>query len=427
MLLPGERLDVVLFGATGVTGGNAIPHLARRAAALGLRWGVAGRRPQQLMRDAAELPLDQQPQVLEADLDEPGTIGRMAASARVVVNAVGPYRRSAEPVISACVDAGAHYLDVTGETDVVADMVARFDASARAAGVCIVQGAGFEAMPFDLAVMMAAESAQARGARLVAADAIASFVLPPGLPRPSDGISGGTFASTVEAIRRGRMDTLLDPASLLDDPEEARRVREHSPLGLLPRLSGTSVVVPLAPSPFANPPVIHRTASVLRREGHGPAGGFRYREGISLGDGLLTLPVQLALAAPIGAATAGATWLARLAPRPLRDAAASALQRVGPDPGSGPREDRLEGWRWRLEVIGRSDDGATDRVVVDADGHPGYLATSRMLAEAALLLADEDAELPGRTGHLTPALALGTAEVVRFAQAGVRIRRAAEV
>lgn len=424
MLLPGERLDVVLFGATGVTGGNAVPHLARRASELGLRWGVAGRRPQALMRDVADLPLDQQPTVLEADLDEPVTLRELAASARVVINAVGPYRRSAEPVIAACVEAGTHYLDVTGETDVVADMLRRFDAPARANGTRIVQAAGYEALPFDLAVAMAAEAAAARGAQLVAADAIASFALPPGLPRPSDGISGGTFASTVAAVRQGRMETLLDPASLLEDPHEAELVRRSSPLGMLPRLSGTSVIIPLAPSPFTNPPVVHRTASVLRGEGAGPSASFRYREGISLGEGLLTVPVQLALAGPIGAATAGATWLARLAPQPLREVAAAAMERFGPDPGAGPRDDRLEGWRWRVEVVGHTDDDRTERVVVAAEGHPGYLATSRMLAEAALLLADDRAGLPDRSGHLTPALALGTAEVARFEGAGVRIRHA---
>lgn len=424
MLPPGDRLDVVLFGATGVTGGNAIAYLGRRAAALDLTWGVAGRRPQTLMQRAAELPVDEQPLVLEADLDEPATIREMAASARVVINAVGPYRRSAEPVIGACIEAGAHYLDLTGETDVVADMIRRFDAPARDAGVRIIQTAGYEALPFDLAVAVAIEAAAERGARLVAADAIASFALPPGLPRLSDGVSGGTYASTVAAVRGGQVDALLDPASLLDDPVEADRVRDHSPIGLLPRLSGTSVVVPLAPTPFANPPIIHRTASLLRTEGSGPPPDFRYREGIALGDGLLTLPVQLAVAAPIGAATAGAAWLARLAPQPLRAAAAAALERIGPDPGAGPREDRLEGWRWRLEVLAEADDGTTDRVVVDADGHPGYLTTARMLAEAALLLADDEAHVPDRAGHLTPALALGTAELDRFSQAGVRIRTA---
>ncbi len=419
-----ERLDVVLFGATGTTGGNALPYLAERAGALGLRWGVAGRRPQTLMQRAADLPADQQPHVLEADLDEPDSLRELAASARVVINAVGPYRRSADPVIAACIEAGADYLDVTGETDVVAAMVARHGDAASAAGVRIVQAAGYEALPFDLAVLLATERAAARGTRLVGADVIGSFGLPPGLPRPSDGVSGGTYASTVEAVRDGELATLLDPASLVDDPAEAAAVRAASPLGLLPRLTGTSVVVPMVPSPLTNPPVVHRTASVLRREGDGPPTDFRYREGMALGDGLLTLPVQLALAAPIGAVAAGATWLARLAPQPLRDLTATAMERLGPDAGAGPRADRLEGWRWRLEVVGTCADGSTERVVVDADGHPGYLATSRMVAEAGLLLADDTADLPDRSGHLTPALALGTAELDRFAVAGVRIRGA---
>lgn len=424
MLPLAERLDVVLFGATGTTGGNALPYLAERAAELGLRWGIAGRRPQRLMTLVADLPLDQQPHVLEADLDEPIPLRELAASARVVINAVGPYRHSAAPVIAACIEAGAHYLDVTGETDVIAEMLHRFDDDARAAGVRIVQAAGYEALPFDLAVALATERAAARGATVDAADAIGSFALPPGLPRPSDGISGGTYASTVEAVRGGEMATLLDPASLVSDPDEAAQVRASSPLGLLPRLAGTSVVVPMVPSPLTNPPVVHRTASVLRAEGAGPAAGFRYREGMSLGDGLLTLPLQLALAAPIGAATAGATWLARLAPQPLRDVAAATMEKLGPDAGAGPRADRLEGWRWRLDVVVECDDSATERIVVDADGHPGYLATSRMLAEAAFLLADDTADLPERAGHLTPALALGTAELQRFTRAGVRIRPA---
>ena len=200
MLPLGERLDVVLFGATGTTGGNALPYLAERAAALGLRWGIAGRRPQRLLQLVADLPLERQPEVLEADLDEPITLQELAASAHVVINAVGPYRTSAAPVIEACIDAGADYLDVTGETDVVAELVRRFDGPAREAGVRIVQAAGYEALPFDLAVALAAEQAAARGTRVTAADVISSFQLPPGLPRPSDGLSGGTYASAVAAV-----------------------------------------------------------------------------------------------------------------------------------------------------------------------------------------------------------------------------------
>ena len=40
-----DHVDVVLLGPTGVTGREVARHLARRAPALGLTWGVAGRDP----------------------------------------------------------------------------------------------------------------------------------------------------------------------------------------------------------------------------------------------------------------------------------------------------------------------------------------------------------------------------------------------
>ncbi|MBA3809749.1 MAG: hypothetical protein H0X28_15360 [Solirubrobacterales bacterium] len=51
-----------------------------------------------------------------------------------------------------------------------------------------------------------------------------------------------------------------------------------------------------------------------------------------------------------------------------------------------------------------------------AEGHPGYLATARLLGEAGMLLAEE-ASTPQHAGCLTPAAALGTASVERFQRA----------
>ena len=53
---------------------------------------------------------------------------------------------------------------------------------------------------------------------------------------------------------------------------------------------------------------------------------------------------------------------------------------------------------------------------MQADGHPGYLATARMLAEAGLLLA-EDGATPARAGCLTPGVALGSGCTERLARA----------
>jgi len=64
-----------------------------------------------------------------------------------------------------------------------------------------------------------------------------------------------------------------------------------------------------------------------------------------------------------------------------------------------------------------------ERVRAD-EGHPGYLATARMLGEAGLLLAEPGAT-PERAGSLTPATALGTDSLDRFEHARARFTVAA--
>lgn len=54
-------------------------------------------------------------QVVIADVDDEESLRSMAASARVLLNCVGPFRYWGEPVVKACIGAGAHYLDICGE------------------------------------------------------------------------------------------------------------------------------------------------------------------------------------------------------------------------------------------------------------------------------------------------------------------------
>ncbi len=75
----------------------------------------------------------------------------------------------------------------------------------------------------------------------------------------------------------------------------------------------------------------------------------------------------------------------------VRRRVSGALSAILPSSGFGPAADRLEQWKWRMSLTARTAGGREVRVEVDADGHPGYLATARMLGEAGLLLAE-----PGR-------------------------------
>ena len=129
------------------------------------RWGAAGRDPAKLKRTLADVEAAPA-ETIAADVGDPDSLARMAARASVVLNLVGPYTTRGRPVIEACVEAGAHYVDLTGEIPFVREIVADFDVAATEAEVKVVQVCGFEALPPDLAVQLAADDrARALGGR----------------------------------------------------------------------------------------------------------------------------------------------------------------------------------------------------------------------------------------------------------------------
>jgi short subunit dehydrogenase-like uncharacterized protein len=235
------------------------------------------------------------------------------------------------------------------------------------------------------------------------------------LPRPSDALSGGTLQSMAQIAAAPDAAATTDAAALVDDPARAAEVRRRSPIRLAPRRrpDGT-VIAPMTPAAFINPAVIQRTAALTEPDAPPPV----YREGMGLPGGAVTLPARLALAGVLSGTQAG---LGRLmhARAGLRRRVGRGMERVLPGSGYGPAADRLEDWWWRVSVEGRTAGGGAVFAEVDAEGHPGYLATARMLGEAGLLLAEPGATPPG-AGCLTPATALGTDCLERFEAARLR-------
>jgi short subunit dehydrogenase-like uncharacterized protein len=415
----GPDFDLVVFGASGVTGRRVAAYLAERAPELGASWAAAG-------RDAAKLDLvlaeegAEDAETIVADVGDPGSLAAMASRARVVLNLVGPYTLYGRPVIEACIAAGAHYADLTGEIPFVRGIIDALDRPARESGVKVVQVCGFECLPPDLAVTLAAESARERfDERLASVDLELSFSAPPGLPRPSDAISGGTAQSMAAVAGAESPARIDDPAALVDDPALAEEIRRVSPIAVAPRRGREgAVVAPMAPAAVINPPVIQRTAALLAADRGEEAVPFRYREGFALRGPAISLPLRYAAAGALAGAQAELVLAARARPS-IKRRVAGAMRTVLPSSGFGPAADRLERWRWAMSLDART---AADRrleVRVDAEGHPGYLATARMLGEAGLMLADP-AATPDRAGCLTPALALGTDSIARFDHARVR-------
>jgi short subunit dehydrogenase-like uncharacterized protein len=171
----------LLYGATGYTGRL----LARRAAVDGPGVILSGRSADALERLGAETGLATR----RARLDDPAALDRALDGVRVVLNAAGPFSRTARPLVEACLARGVHYLDLTGEIEVLA-WIARQDARARERGVLLLPAVGFIAAASDCLVAHVAR-------RLPGA-----VRLELGISRASQ-VSRGSMETMVEMIRHG--------------------------------------------------------------------------------------------------------------------------------------------------------------------------------------------------------------------------------
>ncbi|XP_014231061.1 saccharopine dehydrogenase-like oxidoreductase isoform X3 [Trichogramma pretiosum] len=149
-----ERLDLVIFGATGFTGKNTIKEAQRLAKDYQFTWGIAGRRKDALDAALKEYaPESENIPVIIADLKNEESLKKMAEQARVLVNCCGPYRFYGEPVIKACIAAGTHHVDVSGEPQFMEKMQLDYNKAAREAGVYVISACGLDSIPADMGLI----------------------------------------------------------------------------------------------------------------------------------------------------------------------------------------------------------------------------------------------------------------------------------
>ena len=420
-----QDVELVVLGATGFTGRLVVARLAlleQRARASGgtfPRWAVAGRDAGRLraVLDALPAPGSTPEVIADVDVHDRGALAHLAGRARVLLNAVGPYSPTAEAVVEACVAVGTHYADLSGELPLLRRVIDRFDAPARAAGCQVVQLAGWEALPPDVAGLHAARLAVGAGPDdwgpgasqpVRQLDVMVGFDEIPQVRGLNGSVSAGTMGGIVEIFADPGAAVVGDPAGLLPSRRGsgARAVRRSSPLRVRPFVRGRRLLGPVVPVAFLNPPVLHRTAALLATEAVAPHVPARVREGVdhgSVGDlaTLRSLPGQL-LASLAQRGTAAATRL----PVDLRRSLASAARRRLPTAGTGPAPEALDPWRWTVRAEAVALDGRRGAATLSGTGHPGYTATAAMLVALGLHLAEPDRNrvVPG---VVTPAVAFG--------------------
>ena len=131
---------LLLYGATGYTGRLILAEALRH----GLRPILCGRRPEAVAALAAESGLAHR----VASLNAAETLDRALDGVGAVLHAAGPFVDTAEPMLNACLRAGAHYLDITGELMVIEALAAR-GGEARRRGIMVMPGVGFDVVPSD--------------------------------------------------------------------------------------------------------------------------------------------------------------------------------------------------------------------------------------------------------------------------------------
>ena len=130
----------LIYGANGYTG----ELIAREAVRRGLKPELAGRRRESIEPLARELGL----QARVFGLGDAAELARQLEGCALVMHCAGPFSATARPMMEACLQAGVHYLDITGEIDVF-ELAQSLDAKARAAGVVLCPGVGFDVIPTD--------------------------------------------------------------------------------------------------------------------------------------------------------------------------------------------------------------------------------------------------------------------------------------
>jgi short subunit dehydrogenase-like uncharacterized protein len=400
----GDRdLDVVVFGATGFAGRLVAGYLAGHAPG-SVRIGLAGRSGRRLADVRAQLGASASAwPLLVADSADPVSLAALARAARVVVTTVGPYRAQGLALVQACAEAGTDYADLTGEVLFIRDSIDRCHDVAAAAGARIVHCCGFDSIPSDLGVLGLHLAARADDAGHLQDTTLVVTAL-------RGGVSGGTLASMMgqqaEVRASAQRRRVADDAYALSPDRAAEPdLGDERDLDWARYDGGLRMWT----GPFAmagiNTRVVRRS-NALQDWAYGRR--FRYREVTGFGAG----PAAPLLAATVSAALKAAG--AGLAFAPSR----TLLSRLLPAPGQGPGEKTRRTGFFRIQIHTRTSAGARYLARIEAQGDPGYAATSVMLGETALCLALDRDQLPGRAGVLTPATAMGAALAARLRSAG---------
>ena len=400
---------VILYGATSFVGQITAHYLAKFLQDKPTQWAIAGRNADKLeglekdLRKAAEANKSgdfSMPATIIANSDDAASLDEMCQQGQVIISTVGPYLQYGEPLVKACAENGTDYVDLTGESIFIKDMLDKYQATAQQSGARIVNSCGFDSIPSDLGVYFTQQAAKERFN--AACPEIHMRV-----KAAKGGLSGGTIASMATIFAevgqdKSRRKQLANPY-LLNDDNQVPSVRQVSHAKPTFDAEHDRWLAPFIMDSI-NTRIVHRSNQLLD---YAYSRDFKYDEAMWMPAGIKGRAMSYALTAGIGGFAVAMSFAKS---RELLS------DHVLPKSGDGPSAEEQENGYFDIRFFGSTAAGDTITTKVTGDKDPGYGSTSQMLAQAALCLVEDidHAEIGG--GFWTPASAMGESLIRRLTE-----------
>jgi len=392
-----KKYDVILYGASGFTGKQAVAYFKENAPE-NLRWAIAGRNSKKLKQVSKDLGIDVPIEVSDA-LDQEG-IGQMVQKTNVILTTAGPFALYGSHLVASCAKHGVHYVDITGEAPWVRDMLEQHGEQAQESGAKIIPFCGFDSIPADLGVWFLQKHFRSTW-QTELNQANGYYTLARG------GLNGGTLLSALNMMEKGEAARLANPKLLLKDLDK----RDFIPKIKRQWMNQYAEDIDKWVYPFVmaeiNTKVVYRSIGLAIALDLPHPNSFLYQEYHAIGKRIPSIVASCGIAAFAVLGQFG----------PMR----TLIKKLGPKSNEGPSKEEREKGFFRLKIIGEDAQQHRAMTTLSFQGDAGNKATVTFLSECALALAQDEEKLPNYSGFLTPTVGLGDVLLERLKAAGLAI------
>ncbi|KAJ3044912.1 hypothetical protein HDV00_000194 [Rhizophlyctis rosea] len=359
--------DIIVWGATGYTGGLVAEYLAKNAPQ-DVRLAIAGRNKSKLedvqtkLKDETRRPIS----ILVGDIKDQQSIDAVVRQGRVLLSTAGPFSKVGLPIVDACVREHTDYLDSTGEHPFVRKLIDRYHDQAHREGILIVPCSGFDCVPSDLGALLIADHFAKKGLKPAKIHFTVQDV--------KGGVSGGTIAS---ALGMDMSSKAMDPYYLAPNAPRGNDPKASLLLKYLPDFGQWHFYYFME---AVNTKIVRRSNALLH---YGPPSHFSYSESMRSRNFFTALGtvVVMGLAAALLYLPGVGGFIKRKFPS-----------------GSGPTKEQRDNGFFKCKIIGQTQaesNAPSHKAVAYIEGiqDPGYGETAKMLSETALCMLLDRATL----------------------------------